>query len=1349
MENSREAGVTRQRVKRVLFILSSAVVLYLIIVFLRGPYISNILESLILPELADASGQKVTAEKIYINLFPLFVEARGLKVLNGDGTGIVSAAKVKGYVNLTGLLSRQIVIRRLAVNGLDISASRQKTEEIIRKVRAYLEKEKKPVLKVKIKVIDISKGNIAIRDEVSKSTAEMKGLSTELILGEKQRIKAASKEVRIEKEGWPRILFDVDASAILKNETIEIERLDVGSYGSKLKAAGSYSRGEGGLKTQITLLMDSVKRVLNLTQKGEGKISVKGTINFGKDGGQSPSIRALSEGFNFRGLKDVFLDLQVGGNFYLQTLMEVLKVKDKLEGLIDFQGEIKGRLSDITGKAKAKLRKGNLFGVDIDSLACDILYKDGEMKFGNGYAVLYNGTAIANASINLPVVNSYTLNVKFNSVNSGAALKLIGWEPEIPAGKVDGDLSSSGSQFNPEGWFAYKALSREQRALIKGYRPAVDNFLNRIRDIKGNYSLKSNIISLTNLKLNTPQSGVTATGTVDLTHKMLRLTSRLATENISDLTLPYYRAIKGRGDFSGEITGPFDNPNISGSTKLSDIVVEGYRVDSFTSDFSYDKKLLHIRDSVLRSSGEENNMQGRILFPEAKELFDLAMPVYDLSVSLRNAQFGKVLQIFYKDIAASGKLNTDIKIKGKDNEPDITGNAFVENGSLYGIPFDSADGNLAYKEKEFSLKNLKIIRGKSTLFAEGKLAPGSRFSYSARSDKIFVKDAGIDRMPGDALLSLKSEGHGTFENPDITVNAKVASDTFKGIDMGAGVINALIRNKNISVNAALFNERMKLKGTGRLDERLPWNAELIIEPGRYDSIVSSLLKEVPEDLQFSLDGRIEMKGDRNNISASAGINHLTLSLLGQTFSNASPITFLLNNRKLTLTTFAVRSGASSFKLQGGMEFGKEYDLSVEGGSSLAPLKVFSKTISYLSGDADFVFSMKGKWEKPAINGRMNVSNASFGLKGYPSYISSINGSLYTDGDRIVLQKLAGKIGGGDINISGVLYLAAFHMKRFYLETNLENITVMVSKDFPVDFGGNLIYRGTPEAQSITGDIRINRAKYRQMVEWRSWLLAAKAIEKPKAELSALERTELNISISGSENISIDNNFARAPVRIRGNMILKGRIANPVLFGRLESTEGYAYFRNNEFTIKYASVDFADPNRIKPIISLTAETTVRGYTITISLEGEMDHFTLSMSSDPHLEEPDILSLLAGGQLGTQSKGLEAGIGAGAASSFLTGKVQDVLEERLRTLTGLERFQVEPYVSSKTGTVGTRVAVSKRLIGDKLFVTYANPIGTSEAQVIKVEYLLEKNISLIGNRDEIGGLGGDIRFRFQFK
>jgi translocation and assembly module TamB len=216
-----------------------------------------------------------------------------------------------------------------------------------------------------------------------------------------------------------------------------------------------------------------------------------------------------------------------------------------------------------------------------------------------------------------------------------------------------------------------------------------------------------------------------------------------------------------------------------------------------------------------------------------------------------------------------------------------------------------------------------------------------------------------------------------------------------------------------------------------------------------------------------------------------------------------------------------------------------------------------------------------------------------------------------------------------------------------------------------------------------------------------------------------------------------------------DLILKGSISSPVLFGRLESTEGYAYFRNNEFRIIFASADFADPQRIKPVINLTAETIVNGYNIRLNLEGQIDHFNLSLSSDPHLEETDILSLLTVGQVGKQLKGLEGGIGAGEATSFLTGKAQDVVEERLRTLTGLDRFQVEPYVSKTTGTIGPRVSVSKRLVGNKLFVTYTTLLGSTEEQILRLEYILDKNVSLIGLRDEKGSVGGDVKFRFEFK
>jgi translocation and assembly module TamB len=402
----------------------------------------------------------------------------------------------------------------------------------------------------------------------------------------------------------------------------------------------------------------------------------------------------------------------------------------------------------------------------------------------------------------------------------------------------------------------------------------------------------------------------------------------------------------------------------------------------------------------------------------------------------------------------------------------------------------------------------------------------------------------------------------------------------------------------------------------------------------------------------------------------------------------------------------------------------------------------------LKGDADFVVGITGEWEKPRINGGITLVNGSVGLKEYPAHrITDLSGYLYMDNDRVVLQNLSGKVGGGDLDFSGILYLKRFAFSRFYVEAKVKNVTSSVSNEFSVNFDGSLLYKGTPEAQIVSGNIDINRARYRERVEWKSWLLQAKKTETFKTDISNLAKADLNIKITGKDNIIIDNNVARAVVG--ADMVLRGKLYRPSLLGRLETSEGKVFFRNNEFDILHASADFSDPNRLNPFISIAADTVVKGYKIKMNLEGQLDRFSMSLSSDPPLKEMDVLALLTVGQTGSGVKGLEAGIGAGEATSFVTGKMQDVLEERLRSITGLDRFQVDPYVSKSTGTVEPRVTVSKRLLGDKVFVTYTTAVGTLEEQIIKLEFFMSKNVSLVGVRDERGITGGDVRFRFEFK
>ncbi|HMK48582.1 MAG TPA: hypothetical protein VK435_00895, partial [Thermodesulfovibrionales bacterium] len=658
--------------KKYIVFLFVAAILGLFAFFLRSQYISDALTRVIIPELEDVTGQRVAASRFAVNILPLYLEAKEMKISDESGQPIVSTRRVKGYVSLSAILNRQIKLQRLVIEDPSLKTTRNQLEGIISHVKAYLEKERETAFKVKIRVVEVVRGNISLRDENPKGEAVIKGLSGEYLTGEDQRLRASVKELSIMREGWPKILCDLSTSVVLKKDLIEVKQLEIGAFGSKFSGRGYYGHGRGVLTAGLDLIISSLKRMFHLAQSGEGRIAAKGAIMLGSEERRTPAISTPPSGFDLRGLSDISLDLKVKGEFYLQTLMELLSVKEKLEGFLGVDGTISGRLDSISGKGKARLQKGNLYGVDIDDMTCEVLYKNGVMDFKNGTGRIYSGTAEAAASIHLPVVDFFSLNVKFRSVDSKPVLNLIGWDPGIPPGKVDGELSSSGEKFQPDGFFTYKSINPEMRARIPGYKMPVDDVLNRVKDIKGNFSLRDDLLSLTNLNIGTPLSSADLNGTIDLAGKALNLKTRISTENVADFALPYYKELKGRGYFAGEVKGTFEDPKIDGRFSVTECIIEEYKSESAVADLSYRKNLLEVAQAVFRSSGEEHTIKGKMTFPEARYLFDLGKPVYDLRAFIRNAEFGPAVRIFYRDFVGTGRLSGEFRIEGRDLDPDIS-----------------------------------------------------------------------------------------------------------------------------------------------------------------------------------------------------------------------------------------------------------------------------------------------------------------------------------------------------------------------------------------------------------------------------------------------------------------------------------------------------------------------------------------------------------------------------------------------------------------------------------------------------------------------------------------------------
>ena len=1356
----------RFKVKRIF--LWSALLAILIAVFFisRGPYVSNQLKRVVLPELSAATGRSVFAKKIVLNLFPFFLEVRDLRISEGD-RDILRVPKVKGYIEASGLMRGEVVVKKLIVHNPYVDSNTPQMEDMIQQVKAYLQVDRRSLIKVSIRSIAIKDGIFTFVH--GGASLRGKGLAGEAVLGTSgipiSKLTVSLKDLTTVMSGWPELRTALKGSLVMRRDMLEVKGIEVDFLGSTIHASGDYTFGDstrngmppsservGNLQLRLNLFVESLKKTFGLKDRGEGEVHAKGKLRFSED------------------IRNPDMDIEVNGGFYIQTLMELLNVRERIEGPVEFEGTLKGPLRGLKGNVKARMKEGNILGIALDGLTCTVLYNsDGWLKFTEGKASLSHGHANTDFSLRVQGPRSYDLHASFFEVDSPAAFKLIGWDPGIPNGKVKGEVNSSGSLFNPSGWFDYEGQGRGA------------DVLGRVKRAKGSFTLTDGLLSLMNTEVRTDRSVLAINGDIDFKSSGFSLTMMLKTDALPDITLPFIDGFSGSGHFSGTVTGSLDDPFISGMATFRRVYFKDYYLGDVVGEIGYRKSLLEVKrlhagaaggqgTYEVRGSGPASDVlsisspltavvTGSVRFPSAKKLLDLKDAVFALTASASHVDLGKAIHLFDKGgkiPSLQGRLNGNVEITGRATKPVFKGSLQLQNLVAEGVEIDTSMFDFSYDSSGISFSKATLKRHTAIVYAEGGISHEGRFRFKASGEKIMLSDilaaAGAPdderrRLHGDAEINMRAEGTGSFEHHLLTLEGTLRRGRIKDIETGSGRFLVIVRDDDATVEASLFDEKVKLQGKAHLKGNIPWSARLEIGSGRYDFIIGALLKELPDDFLFSMKGSLDMSGERDSFSATALIHQLNFSMFGYGFSNATAIRGEIRERRISFSPFTIRSGNTSFTIGGSIDIAREYDLLIEGKTSLTLLKALSKRIDTIRGDAAFVFTLTGKWESPKINGGLEIIEGMLFLKDIPYRLGSVNGYLYMDEDRFLIQALNGRIGGGEVQLTGIVNLQRFLIKKFYIDSIVKNIDIGISRDLTANVSGPLSYTGNLDSQMLTGDLRINRARYTENIDWKSWLLKAGKKEMPKGGTGTFAKSRVNVRVTGYENILIDNNIVKAS--LQADLVIRGTISNPVVLGRIDMERGSVYFRNNEFKILNASADFSDPKRFNPVMNIVAETTIKGYDIRMRLEGQLDHFDLSLSSTPSLEETEILSLLTVGSFGKETKGIQGGIGVGTATSFLTGQLQDITQERLKSITGLDRIGVESQPSKVTGKNEQWISVTKQLIEDKLSVTYARTFGSVAGEIIKIEYDVGKDVSLIGVREETGAFSGAVKFRFGFK
>jgi len=259
---------------------------------------------------------------------------------------------------------------------------------------------------------------------------------------------------------------------------------------------------------------------------------------------------------------------------------------------------------------------------------------------------------------------------------------------------------------------------------------------------------------------------------------------------------------------------------------------------------------------------------------------------------------------------------------------------------------------------------------------------------------------------------------------------------------------------------------------------------------------------------------------------------------------------------------------------------------------------------------------------------------------------------------------------------------------------------------------------------------------------------------------------LNVDIDFTKPVQVKNAFFDTTVT--GNLNVQGTPEAPQILGEVVAAEkGKLFFRDVPFSISNANLKFTDPKEINPVVYAVASAQVRDrlreYQVNMVVQGTVRSNQILLQSQPPLPDQEIISLLA---LGFTSNDLSQDIrreDQASRQSYELGSAilsKNPLNDELR-----RRYGVDVRFSSSIDRLNN-AAVSKIVLNKQWTPTIgtsaSRTIGSKTVQDVKLEYLMNNNVSLIGSwegrtfDEEVGDrveslnfFGLDLQYKVDFR
>ena len=395
--------------------------------------------------------------------------------------------------------------------------------------------------------------------------------------------------------------------------------------------------------------------------------------------------------------------------------------------------------------------------------------------------------------------------------------------------------------------------------------------------------------------------------------------------------------------------------------------------------------------------------------------------------------------------------------------------------------------------------------------------------------------------------------------------------------------------------------------------------------------------------------------------------------------------------------------------------------------------------------------MDGTRRVPRLDGELKIIDGGVRFRGFPHGFDSLHGTIRFDEGGARIESLVGELGGGEVVLDGDAAYASGHLSSFSVRARGSGLSLRYPEGLRSLVDVDLRVAGDAERQWVTGDIDVRHAIWTRRYDLSTELISGGSINRPLSTFG--QGLQYDVRVHAPGTLRVDNNLA--VLDARAELSLRGSVDHPVIVGRADVERGRLYFRGNTYVIRRGIIDFADPTRIDPFFDIEAETSVRGYRVSLAVNGTLERIHPTLTSDPPLSPLQILNLLAGAEDSAiaslaQAQKDQAYLAATGAASLAAGKLSEEvgLERGAQRFFGLSRFSIDPTtvnpaLAESEVTTTARLTVAKRINPD-LTVLYARDLGGREEHLLSVEYMISDRIALLLTRSQQAGETGELGF-----